>query len=98
MNVNEMVEIYDGRGSMGGMFRYEKFITGTIVNVNEKSIRVHMTHVKCTTNGEITREYDIDKTATFKFWKTVTIKLGKYAGKTVDIYKNMEYGNIVFPH
>ena len=98
MNVNEMVEIYDGRGSMGGMFRYEKFITGRIVKVNEKSISVHMTHVKCTTNGKITDEYDIDKTATFNFWKTVKIKLGRYAGETVDIYKNEQYGIIVIPH
>ena len=55
MIVNEMVQIRSGYNSMGGMFIYEKFITGTVVKVNEKSIRVHMTHAKCTTNGKITR-------------------------------------------
>ena len=95
MKVNEMVQIHNGNNSMGGMFIYEKFITGTVVRVNKKSIRVRMTHVKCTTNGKLTREYDIDETATFDFWKTIENKqFGKNAGKTVSIYKNKEYGII----
>lgn len=96
---NEMVQVHDGSCSMGGMFIYEKFITGTVVKVNKKSIRVHMTHVKCTTNGKVTREYDVDATATFTFWKTIENKqLGKNAGKTVDIYKNNGYGIIEIAH
>jgi hypothetical protein len=83
---------------MGGMFIYEKFITGTVVKVNEKSIRVHMTHAKCTTNGKVTREYDMDEKATFTFWKTINKQSGKNAGKTVDIYKNSEYGIIEVAH
>ena len=95
MMINEMVQIYNGNNSMGGMFIYEKFITGTVVKVNKKSIRVHMTHVKYTTNGEITREYNINEEATFTFWKTIENRqFGKNAGKTVNIYKNKEYGII----
>jgi hypothetical protein len=94
MMINEMVQIYNGNNSMGGMFIYEKFITGTVVKVNKKSIRVHMTHVKYTTNGEITREYNINEEATFTFWKTINRQFGKNAGKTVNIYKNKEYGII----
>jgi hypothetical protein len=93
MKVNEMVQIHEGRASVGGMFINEKFTTGTVVKVNKKSIRVHMTHVKCTTNGKLTREYDIDETATFAFWKTI-----ENAGKTVDLYKNNKYGIIEIAH
>jgi len=99
MKVNEMVQIHNGYNSMGGMFIYEKFITGTIAKVNKKSIRVNMNHVKCTTNGKITSEYDIDETATFEFWKTIKNKqFGKNAGKTVDLYKNSKYGIIEIAH
>jgi len=99
MMVNEMVQIHNGDSSVGGMFIYEKFITGTVVKVNNKSIRVRMTHVKCTTNGKLTREYDIDETATFDFWKTIENKqFGKNAGKNVDIYKNSKYGIIEIVH
>jgi len=93
MMVNEMVQIHKGTNSMGGMFIYEDFIEGKVVKVNKKSIRVHMTHAKCTTNGKITREYDIDETATFEFWKTV-----ETAGKTVSIFKNNKYGIIKIAH
>ena len=93
MKVNETVQIHKGSNSMGGIFIYEEFITGTIVKVNRKSIRVHMTHVKCTTNGKVTREYDIDETATFAFWKTIERQSG-----TVDLYKNPKYGLIEIAH
>jgi hypothetical protein len=93
MMINERVQIHKGNNSAGGIFIYEEFIEGTVVKVNAKSIRVHMTHVKCTTNGKLTREYDIDETATFEFWKTVEM-----AGKTVDIYKNSKYGIIKVAH
>lgn len=99
MKVNEMVQIHNGNNSMGGIFTYEEFITGTIVKVNKKSIRVHMTHAKCTTNGKITREYDMNKIVTFDFWKTIENRqFGKNAGKTVSIYKNKEYGIIEIVH
>lgn len=99
MKVNEMVQVRSGYNSMGGMFIYEEIITGTVVKVNKKSIRVHMTHVKCTTNGKVTREYDIDETATFDFWKTIENRqFGKNAGKTVSIYKNKKYGIIEIVH
>ena len=99
MVINKIVQIYNGNNSMGGMFIYEKFITGTVVKVNKKSIRVHMTHVKYTTNGEITREYNINEEATFTFWKTIENRqFGKNAGKTVNIYKNKEYGIIEIVH
>ena len=93
MMVNEMVQIHKGNNSMGGMFIYEEFIEGKVVKVNAKSIRVHMTHVKCTTNGKLTREYDIDETATFELWKTI-----ETAGKTVSIFKNNKYGIIKVVH
>jgi len=93
MKAGEMVQIHDGYASMGGMFIYEKFIEGEVVKVNKKSIRVHMPHVKCTTNGKVTREYNIDETATFTFWKTVEMD-----DKTVDIYKNSKYGTIKVVH
>ena len=93
MKVNEMVQIHSGYNSMGGMFIYEKFIEGKVIKVNAKSIRVHMTHVKCTTNGKLTREYDIDETATFTFWKTINKQSG-----IVDVYKNPKYGIIKIAH
>lgn len=97
MKVNEMVQIY--RGQLGGIFIYEEFITGTIVKVNKKSIRVHMTHVKCTTNGELTQEHNMNKEARFTFWKTIENRqFGKNAGKTVSIYKNPLYGVIEIAH
>lgn len=99
MTVNETVQIHNGNNPMGGIFIYEKFITGTIVKVNKKSIRVHMTHAKYTTNGKITREYDMNEEATFTFWKTIENKqFGKNAGKTVSIYKNKKYGIIEIVH
>lgn len=98
MKVNEMVQIHKGRNSMGGIFIQEEFITGKIVKVNKKSIRVHMTQAKCKTNGKVTREYDINKTATFDFWKTIDRQFGKNAGKTVSLYKNKEYGLIEIVH
>ena len=93
MTVNKRVQIHKGDNSMGGVFIYEEFITGTVVRVNKKSIRVHMTHAKCTTNGKITREYDMNETATFELWKTV-----ETAGKTVNIFKNSKYGIIKVAH
>jgi hypothetical protein len=78
---------------MDGIFIHEQFITGTIVGINEKSIRVHMTHIKYATNGKITREYDIDEKARFDFWKTI-----EDAGKTVSLYKNSKYGIIEIAH
>ena len=97
--INKMVQIHNGYASAGEMFIYEKFITGTIVRVNKKSIRVHMTHVKCTTNGKVTREYTTDETATFDFWKTIKNKqFGKNTGKDVDLYKNSKYGTIEIAH
>ena len=93
MMVNERVQIHKGNNSIGGMFIYEEFIEGKVVKVNKKSIRVHMTHVKCTTNGKLTREYDIDETATFDFWKTIETD-----GKTVSIFKNNKYGIIKVIH
>ena len=98
MMVNEMVQIHDGNKSVGGVFVYEKFITGRVVKVNKKSIRVHMTHVKYATNGKITLEHDMNETATFTFWKTIDKQFGKNAGKTVDIYKNSKYGIIEVAH
>ena len=97
VKVNEMVQIRDGYST--DIFILERFITGTIVRVNEKSIRVHMTHAKCTTNGKVTNEYDMNETATFTFWKTIENReIGENAGKTVDIYKNSLYGTIEIAH
>ena len=93
MMINERVQIHKGNNSIGGMFIYEEFIEGKVIKVNKKSIRVHMTHVKCTTNGKLTREYDIDETATFDFWKTIETD-----GKTVSIFKNNKYGIIKVIH
>ena len=98
MMVNETVQIHKGSNSMGGMFIYEEFIEGKVVKVNKKSIRVHMTHLKCTTNGRLTREYDMDEEATFNFWKTIDRQFGENASKTVDIYKNSKYGIIEIAH
>ena len=99
MKVNAMVQIHNGNNSMGGMFTYEEFITGKVDKVNKKSIRVHLTHVKRTTNGKVTREYDMDEKATFTFWKTIENRqFGKNAGKTVSIYKNNKYGIIEIAH
>lgn len=93
MMINKMVQVHKGDSSMGGIFIYEKFITGTIVKVNKRSIRVHMTHVKCTTNGQVTQEQDMNETATFTFWKTIERQSG-----TVDLYKNSKYGLIEIAH
>jgi hypothetical protein len=93
MMINKMVQIHSGYNSPGGIFIYEQIITGTIVKVNAKSIRVYMTSVKCLTNGEITREYNINQEATFTFWK----KIDKQSG-TVSVYKNPKYGIIEIVH
>ena len=98
MKVNQMVQIHQGENSVGGIFISEKFITGKIVKVNQKSIRVHMTHIKHVTNGQVTKEQDMDETATFTYWKTVDRQFGKNAGKAVDIYKNSKYGLIEIVH
>ena len=95
MKVNEMVQIHSGAMGLSGIFTYEKFVIGTIVKVNKKSIRVHMTRVKCATNGEITSEQGIDEKARFDYWKTIQ---NKQSGKTVDIFKNREYGIIEIVH
>ena len=92
MMVNEMAQIHKG-STIDGILIHEVFITGTVVRVNKKSIRVHMTHIKYVTNGKLTREYDIDETATFEFWKTV-----ETAGKTVSLFKNSKYGIIKVVH
>lgn len=97
MKVNEMVRIHDGNSD--GVFIHERVITGTVIKVNEKSIRVHMTRAKCTTNGKVTCEYDMNEKATFAFWKTVeNVPFGRNAGKIVDIYKNNLYGIIEIVH
>jgi hypothetical protein len=99
MKVNEMIQIHSGSMGLSDIFTYEKFIIGTIVKVNKKSIRVHMTHAKCTTNGKVTNEYDMNETATFTFWKTIENReIGENAGKTVDIYKHSLYGIIEIAH
>ena len=95
MKVNEMVQIHEGSSSMGGFFIYEKFITGEVVKVNEKSIRVNMNHIKKTTNGKVTYEGKMNETATFAFWKTVENRQsGRNAGKKVSFYKNNAFGII----
>ena len=97
MMVNEMVQIREGYTR--DIFVHERFITGKIVRVNKKSIRVHMTHAKCTTNGKVTREYEMNQTARFDFWKTIENRqIGENAGKTIDIYKNSVYGIIEVVH
>jgi len=80
------------------MYIHEEIIEGKVVKVNKKSIRVHMTHAKCITNGKVTREYDMNEKATFNFWKTIDRQFGENAGKTVDIYKNSKYGIIEIAH
>ena len=92
MMINEMVQIHKG-DLIGGTAIYEKFTTGTIVGINKKSIRVHITHIKYTTNGKVTWEYDVDEKARFDFWKTI-----EDAGKTVNLYKNSKYGIIEIAH
>jgi hypothetical protein len=93
-----MVEIYKG-STIDGILIYEEFITGTVVRVNKKSIRVHMTHIKYATSGKVTREYDMNDEATFEFWKTIENRQsGKNAGKTVSLYKNSKYGIIEIAH
>lgn len=91
MKVNEMVQIHNGESSVGGMFIYEKFITGRVVKVNKKSIRVYMSQAKCLTNGRVTREYNVNEEGTFTFWKTIN-------NGTVDVYKNPKYGIIKIAH
>lgn len=95
MKNNMHVEIHHGSCSAGTMFIRERFITGTVVKVNAKSIRVQMNHAKHTVNGEVTREYDMNEVATFAFWKTVENRqFGKNTGKKVSFYKNSTYGVI----
>jgi len=98
MMINKMVEIHKG-STIDGILIQEEFITGTVVRVNKKSIRVHMTHIKYVTNGKVTREYDMNEEATFDFWKTIENRQsGKNAGKTVSLYKNNKYGIIEIAH
>ena len=92
MMINKMAQIHKGN-TMDGILIHEEFITGTVVRVNKKSIRVHMTHIKYATNGKVTREYDMNEEATFEFWKTINKQSG-----TVDVYKNPKYGIIKIAH
>ena len=95
MKINEMVQIHDGSNSMGGMFIHEKFITGKIIKVNAKSIRVHLSHIKRTVNGKLVSEDEMNEDATFAFWKTVENRqFGKNKGKKVSFYKNNAFGII----
>lgn len=95
MKVNEMVQIHDGSNSMGGMFIHEKFITGQIIKVNAKSIRVHLSYIKRTVNGKLVSEDEMNEDATFAFWKTVENRqFGKNKGKNVSFYKNNAFGII----
>ena len=95
MKVNEMVQIHDGSNSMGGMFIHEKLITGKVIKVNEKSIRIHMTYIKRMVNGKLVSEDEMNEVATFAFWKTVENRqFGKNKGKTVSFYKNNAFGVI----
>ncbi len=91
MMVNEMVQIR--KGSNLGILIHEEIITGTIVKVNKKSVRVHMGQAKCLVKGKVTREYDVNEEATFTFWKTVDRQHG-----TASIYKNNKYGIIEIAH
>lgn len=91
--LNMNVEIHDGVKI--GATICEKFITGKVVKVNEKSIRVHMSHKKVTRNGRVSYECDMNDVATFTFWKTVENReFGKNVGKNVSFYKNNTYGII----
>lgn len=93
--LNQKVLIHDGKNSVGTMFITEKFIDGTITKVNEKSIRVHMTHMKRTTNGKLISEAEMNTEAAFAFWKVIDSRsFGKNAGKKVALYRNKEYGLI----
>ena len=93
--LNQKVSIHDGKNSVGTMFITEKFIDGVIVKENEKSIRVKMTGCKYTCNGKIERAFEMNKIATFAFWKVIDSRsFGKNAGKKVSLYKNKEYGLI----
>lgn len=95
LKVNETVQIHEGTSSMGGMYIHEKFITGEIVKINEKSIRVHMTCIKRMINGKLVSENEMNENATFAFWKTVDRRqCGKNAGKKVSFYKNKSFGII----
>lgn len=97
MKINEMVQIHQGTCSMGGMYIHEKLITGKVVKVNAKSVRVHMTHIERMVNGKLVSEDEMNETATFAFWKTV--KRSEFnAGKTVSYFKNKEYGIITVIH
>ena len=89
--MTKMVRIHKGNSSAGGIFIYEEVIEGTVVKVNEKSIRVHMGHVKHLINGETVREYDINEEARFTFLKTIE-------NRQVDLYKNSKYGTIEIAH
>lgn len=91
INENMNVEIHSGV-CIGGTI-CEKFITGNVIKVNAKSIRVHMTHKTCTKSGKVSYECDMNEVATFTFWKTVENRqFSKNAGKKVSLYKNSNYG------
>lgn len=95
IEINETVQIHQGTCSMGGMFIHEKFITGKVIKVNEKSIRVCMTYMKCTTNGKVVTEKRMNSKATFPFWKTVDRRQsGRNVGKRVDFYRHRNFGVI----
>lgn len=95
--LNKNVEIRDSKciARLSGDIVCGKVITGKVVKVNAKSIRVHMTHKKCTRNGEVSLECEMDEIATFTFWRTTENRqFGKNAGKNVSFYKNTTYGVI----
>jgi hypothetical protein len=85
--ISANVMVHRGSCSMGGMFITEHFTTGTIIKINAKSIRLHLTHAKTTRNRELITNRDMDKEATFQYWKTVDGR---------ELYKNNEYGILEF--
>lgn len=62
---------HNGTCSVGGMFRHETFLYGEVVKVNAKSIRVAFTTEVHTCNGKETERKSIERTESFRFWKTI---------------------------
>lgn len=98
MKVSEKVQVHSGN-TIDGITIHERFIEGSIIKVNKKSIRVYMTHVKYVVNGKLVHESDMDDMAIFNLYKIIQNKqYGKNAGKTVSVYKNKDYGIIEIVH
>lgn len=70
--LNLTVSAHHGAASVGGMFINETVLTGKIIKVNAKSIRVQFTEEVKTCNGKETSRKAVNFSESFRYWKELS--------------------------